>query len=240
MRVLQDRRDLLLAVIALASLVCSIPGWADTAPFQFSSAVPADQSTALLSDVVGFSKLELDQADPQLYSMMGITRDAKTDVHSQLISWVKDRVHIIVEESFDVNSSIVKIKPLVYPNSNLVAPAFSLRDSGAEVLMSNLGGEIYAFGKDNKVLLGVKIQGLGTVTLNSPRVGILQIGSGMFSQFQPDPTNGLTNAYGEISRLSVLFHEARHSDGNGASLSFSHSLCPAGHAYRRFQLVMTA
>jgi hypothetical protein len=76
------------------------------------------------------------------------------------------------------------------------------------------------------------IPGLGKVMINSPRTGIVNIDFTFFT----DP-----NYYGHkvlqdslalrIFRLSVLFHEARHSDGHGESLSFPHSVCPKGHHF---------
>jgi hypothetical protein len=59
----------------------------------------------------------------------------------------------------------------------------------------------------------------------------LQIGAGLFASelaINRIDENAVANS---IMRLSFIFHEARHSDGNGPSLGFTHSLCPKGHDY---------
>jgi hypothetical protein len=69
------------------------------------------------------------------------------------------------------------------------------------------------------------------VPIDSPRVGIIQVGEGLFLErfrIQPKQIEAPANS---IARLGSLFHEARHSDGNGASLGFGHAVCPAGHPY---------
>ncbi len=66
------------------------------------------------------------------------------------------------------------------------------------------------------------------VPILSPRVGLMRIGPALFDpDFQVNHVNlrALSNS---LQRLEVLFHEARHSDGNQASgsLGFSHIICP--------------
>ena len=34
-----------------------------------------------------------------------------------------------------------------------------------------------------------------------------------------------------VTTQEAMFHEARHSDGNRASLTFRHTYCPVGHDY---------
>lgn len=105
------------------------------------------------------------------------------------------------------------------------------KDSGVMTVMSNLGAGIYNLGKDNRVLVGLNIgpsvREKEIVPVLSPRVGIIQIGKGLFHPnltITPDQPNNLANA---INRLGTLFHEARHSDGNGKSLIFGHAVCPS-------------
>lgn len=61
--------------------------------------------------------------------------------------------------------------------------------------------------------------------------GIIQIYPHFFIsskiRVHPDETHTLNR----IVRLSFLIHEAGHSDGNGESMGFFHSLCPPGHQY---------
>ncbi len=104
------------------------------------------------------------------------------------------------------------------------------------MVMANIGAAVYMIGKKSKSLLGVKLsRGLlkkpEKIVVKSPRVGIIQIGEGLFHKgFNPNKTDD--NAYANsLSRLGTFFHEARHSDGNGQSLAFSHVICPKDHPY---------
>jgi hypothetical protein len=110
-----------------------------------------------------------------------------------------------------------------------VVPTTPTFESGtAQVVMSNVGTSIYAYGKQKHQLINVEIPGVGTVSMTSPRTGILEIGPGLF----PDLGDmKLQNIALDIYRLGSLFHEARHSDGHGHTLGFMHSTCPAGHDF---------
>ena len=104
------------------------------------------------------------------------------------------------------------------------------------VVMSNIGAGLYFGGKDQGIVYSLKIsRGLIKsplkAVIESPRVGIIQIGEGLFLDglsVTPSKPNAIANS---LKRLSTFFHEARHSDGNGVSLAFAHSVCPAGHNY---------
>jgi hypothetical protein len=104
------------------------------------------------------------------------------------------------------------------------------------VVMSNIGAALYLNGKQEGKVYGLKVsKGFlhksEKVAVESPRAGIIQIGEGLFSPelaVNRKDDNALANT---ISRLATFFHEARHSDGNGKSLSFSHAVCPEGHDY---------
>ncbi len=100
-------------------------------------------------------------------------------------------------------------------------------DSGAVTVMSNFGSALYFTGKINGLLVGIKIPGAGEARVVSPRAGIIKIGAGLFKALVDAKDS--TGVGDSMSRLSTFFHEARHSDGNGASLSFLHAVCPKGH-----------
>jgi hypothetical protein len=91
---------------------------------------------------------------------------------------------------------------------------------------------MYLGGKMQNAVFALKIPGQGEVAITSPRAGIFQVGAGLFQPLLKKSggtsIDGLANS---LSRLSVYFHEARHSDGNGSSLLFAHAVCPEGSAY---------
>lgn len=101
-------------------------------------------------------------------------------------------------------------------------------DDAPKIVMSNLGSAVYMMGKMSKVLLGIKVDD-EKIYAKSPRVGIIQVGEGLFFKdfmLNKDNVNAPANS---ISRLGTFFHEARHSDGTGISTTFAHDICPEGH-----------
>lgn len=108
----------------------------------------------------------------------------------------------------------------------------SKRSGSPTIVMLNAGTMLYDQGRANRVLVGLKIDGGPTIAIKSPRVGLLQVGEGLFMRLSKDyTTDDLGNFVHSIYRLGTLFHEARHSDGNGAQLGMLHAICPAGHDY---------
>lgn len=109
-------------------------------------------------------------------------------------------------------------------------------------LMTNLGAMIYWYGKKASVgsddgagrFFAARFSNhLPELEIVSPRVGLVRIGA-EFSAPQSELHTGQENSNPSIDdaiRLSILFHEARHSDGHGRSLGFMHSPCPKGHDY---------
>ena len=68
----------------------------------------------------------------------------------------------------------------------------------------------------------------GLLPLTTPRVGIILVMENFFSyRTFPDPTTAYSVANG-ILRISILVHEARHSDGRGDNATFSHVSCSDG------------
>lgn len=168
-------------------------------------------------------------------------------------SWLEKRVKYVIEENA---LSVLKllIKKTVYveregvnfPNADILpytldpknkAPSlYSAEEGEGVVVMSNIGAGLYMGGKNENKVYGMKIsRGLLKkgikVAVESPRAGIIQIGEGLFMKeitVNNDNPDSIANS---INRLGTFFHEARHSDGNGSSLSFAHSPCPTGHDY---------
>ena len=108
--------------------------------------------------------------------------------------------------------------------------------SNIVTVMMNLGASLYLTGKNPKDTGSTgstqRVEYSLTVNdsaylINTPRVGIIQIGKGLFtaSLIKSSPTDSMANAF---IRLAVFFHEARHSDGNGDNAGFPHALCTSG------------
>ena len=134
------------------------------------------------------------------------------------------------------NSDVIPYSMENYIQKNFVELSSGLNAETSFTVMSNIGSALYMGGKKERQVYGMKIsRGLlksaEKVNITSPRAGIIQIGEGLFA---PDLTVNSENPdalANSIFRLGTFFHEARHSDGNGKSLGFTHTNCPVGHDY---------
>jgi hypothetical protein len=172
--------------------------------------------------------------------------------------WLNERVHYIVQENIlsSFNQNIFKTifteqQNVDYPNANiipysqnsvshqnesLITSASTDSHNGSVTLMSNLGTTIYLTGKSERQLYTMRIsKGFlkkpEEVRIISPRVGIVSLGEGLFDPEIMVNSKGPLDLANSVLRLGTLFHEARHSDGNGQSLGFVHSICPVNHDY---------
>jgi hypothetical protein len=171
--------------------------------------------------------------------------------------WLNERVNYVIEEkAFSLFNLLFKKVVYVernnasYPFADLIPYSMGTSfqknlndqqldheaDKGGFTVMSNIGAALYLSGKSEQKVYGLKVSNgflrpMTRVQINSPRSGIIQIGEGLFA---PELTinrgdeNALANS---IFRLGTFFHEARHSDGHGTSLGFTHAICPEGHDY---------
>jgi hypothetical protein len=111
---------------------------------------------------------------------------------------------------------------------NLKSAATPLRSSlGENILGVNLS-YLYAMGKSRGKAFSLNWDNGEKIDFSSPRVGMIQVGKGIF----PDDANVASvskKLFNRFFRLSVLLHEARHSDGKDENTGFGHILCPVDH-----------
>jgi hypothetical protein len=217
----------------------------------FSKAVPKAHKLQILKDleILKSLNLEEDESSAQTKHLLGLDN---LSVHT-MEDWLSERVKVIIDEkafsflNFSFNKSIsIERENVNYPNllqgQKEIEKEKSLEaseeDEEAYTVMTNIGSGLYLTGKKEKRLYRMKVStGIfksQTITIDSPRVGIIQIGQGLFdSRFNINNSNpnAISNS---LHRLGVLFHEARHSDGNGESLAFAHVICPKGHDYEGY------
>ncbi|WPU64759.1 hypothetical protein [Peredibacter starrii] len=158
-------------------------------------------------------------------------------------NWLLNRVRYIVGQSYELKEENIEIsirRALFFKFPETPMPeGFELLsrvndegedDGGVKTVMTNIGGALYLVGKKAKVPFGLKLDN-ETVYVTSARTGVLQVGEGLFlKRFMINKDNEKASS-NSISRLGTLFHEARHSDGNGKSTGFLHKVCPDGHPY---------
>jgi len=214
------------------------------------SGIPADQNRKLNSDQSQLQHLTFQDSESNRSTAKLLGLKAPTLSSKSLANWLDERVALIVSEKLDLDRAIIAAKGVaIYPEAGVFPdrePAVpkptpsptpvgsSQQASHPVVVMSNVGAAIYTFGKQKMRLLGLRTEDGVAHLLKSPHRGVIQIGEGLFldrllvNKENPDATSN------KLKRLAVFFHEARHSDGHGKSLAFSHANCPVGHAYQGY------
>ena len=192
-------------------------------------------------DLDVLNNINFQTAHPKTLQIMELTNL----VSSSASKWLNERVKYIVEEEalsteklFSRKTLYIEETNVSYPNINSIinSTLSTSKTTDSYVLMSNLGAAIYLKGKSLNTLYSLKISNGNfkskiKVKIDSPRSGVIQIGEGFFQRgltINNENENAISNS---INRLATIFHEARHSDGNGPSLAFAHSICPNGHDY---------
>ena len=201
-----------------------------------ASGIAEGAQILLERDFAAIEKLEFAQPDPELLRVLGI-REASS---VELTRWMSERMGYIV--SADEELTPVYGGAAVYPypdqlpedggSAGLAMPG--THGANGNVIMSNDGVDLYAAAKKRARRVSVVLPGAGALEIGSPRVGLFRIGPALFDpnyyykrdHFVIAPDSRLAS----LKRITTLFHEARHSDGHGRSLGFSHGLCPRGHA----------
>ncbi|MBC7690280.1 MAG: hypothetical protein H7222_00795 [Methylotenera sp.] len=218
--------------------------WASSSPFRFDASVPEEQKNQLSTDLerlrdVSLAELGLKLPDGKdllqdTVRMMGL---GNLSSH-ELLQWISDRVQYLVGESFTLTAKNLYApsqRGFVFENRSEMPTIETVASSGTPaptapgtVVMSNLGPAVYYAGKQQDMLMGLKVAGK-KVPVTSPRSGILRVGPGLFMlKYMPNQTDA-SAVSNSIHRLGILFHEARHSDGHGKSLGFFHAICPSGN-----------
>lgn len=142
-----------------------------------------------------------------------------------LSKWITTRVNYIVEEDFNKNDEDIFVK-----EEKLNQEQFNYSKSA--VFMTNYGAAVFAAAQKAKVQTGLYFinqeNQRSEILIHSPRVGLLKVGPALFNEeyLISEEKNSFIDS---LNRLSIIAHEARHSDGNGSSLGFKHTKCPAGH-----------
>jgi hypothetical protein len=242
-------------------LVTSAAGIALGAPLdlRYSSQLPAEQRQLLEQDVAFFRGFPWkDNAEKSMSKVMGLRGVSP----QSLEGWLAQRVRYIFDSSFklefkDENFSILRenvdfevtswpwipgILPLPSETSNGLQSSGKAEKKGENTedpvvltTMSNIGSVIFFYGSMRQALLGLPIPGVGVVPISSGRVGVLQVGAGLFKTLSGTfgESNPLSTPFYRLRRIRALFHEARHSDGNsmGDSRGFMHETCPKDHDY---------
>ena len=221
---------IVLTLSALSLMGCnknSTSGFSTKIGIVLDGSVPEDQRDLIDLDLSNLSRLNLSVSSSDLQVL-----NVNSFSGSDLVGWLTTRVHFIVGEDFDYaeQASIVgtlSYRPQIF-SSTLLDDDF-LAQNSLVTIMVNIGSALYRYGKNNSEVLTLDVGGQ-RIYVRSPRVGVIQSGEGLFSSWSVRGTSSNTLA-NSLIRLSVFFHEARHSDGNGDNVTFPHAMCPDWHDY---------
>lgn len=199
-------------LIVLAVLVCARPSLSHA--FSYASDVPQQQQWIMEGDLRYLERV------PGTLSSPFLVRTLKHDEigSGHLQAWLEGRMKIVTASRFQLKLEVARTN------------ADSAVQGGPRILMTNFGGPIYVAGKARSIFYSVDIPGHGKILVNSPRVGLVRVTEALFQPLFRDSSQIDSSAHA-IFRLHNYFHEARHSDGNGESLTMPHVQCPVGHVY---------
>lgn len=194
------------------------------------SSMPNSQIRTIKDDLKYLYSNPIKNVDPQFKSMASLP---KVD-GAHMYNWVYNRVKYIIGQDYKLyGRNLVKKTGHAFPATPLPPSVVNRSNQYAGIIiMANIGAELYLTGKRDKVLKGIKLD-KKTVFAPSPRVGILQVGEGLFLErllVNKEPHSEAN----KIKRLGTIFHEARHSDGHSEHIGFIHDDCPPGHALSGF------
>lgn len=215
---------------ALLALVSSLSSFAaeEFGGLKFHSTVEESQIRSLKGDLRYLYKNPTHKTDKTFLALTQLNSADGPSMHN----WLLNRVRYIYGEKFkfnleDADTVVGKFPATPLPDLPPSPRKLTNEDSRGVTVMSNLGGPFYVIGKMYKFFIALDFDG-EKVFVTSPRMGILQVGRGLFAKefrFNKD----VDHASNSVSRLATLFHEARHSDGNGKSTLFMHTYCPTDH-----------
>lgn len=196
--------------------------------------VSKEHRTLLNNDIALLNVWPLSTSiEADFYQVTDVTGPVSSGV--DLLKWLSERISIVTGETFDLNKSIYTESakydfqlPGILPDLSARMTRSASAQTKMSVVMANMGPVVYYLGKSQGKLFGVDLAGIGKIPVSTPRVGLLQIGPGLFPALKEGK---LTDLDVSLSRLFTLFHEARHSDGRGAAMGMMHIYCPVGHAY---------
>lgn len=206
---------ILLAVLSLAIVSC---GKVTAHDIPMDDSVPSDQANHLGLDWKLLGNVTMPTPTTEDLYTVGISDFSPTTMKA----WVRARVKFLVGESY-TGSGLTKEPFDSYRTRPQLMSAGQLDAGKLYTLMVNLGSALYLDGKKNSYIYTVPVANQ-SVRVTSPRSGIIQIGEGLFiaNQISTSDVDSTVNA---LLRLAVLFHEARHSDGNGQYAAFPHATC---------------
>lgn len=221
--------------------------------FVFSKSISKNKVNLILDDLEYLKRFDFNNTYPRTYEAFEMNHFDGSSVYN----WINHRVTYFVDDNILSRTNILLFTSLYkdnpntqYPNARVLPYSLNPKSTSSkqsinylfsiifnrdeESVMSNLGASLYLKGKFEQKIYYAKLNPKSfsnklDIAIESPRIGLLKVGKGFFNKTVSINHKRLHLPANRISRLMVLAHEARHSDGNAESLSFAHSRCPIFH-----------
>lgn len=232
-------------LILLSSLLLLRPSVSHGQGPAISTIFEFEESDVIKSDLDFLSTLtELQEENHEAKFVFGVEQFNP----QSLRVWLRERISYLIPKEREGHVSILKVPEdleIPYPNPNIspipTESLYTLMDQFQTIQMENIGAGIYLYGKRKKSLLRLDLshhfpeRKVENLKVLSPRIGLIEINKNILyreshASFSKEKVLDLYPS-SRILRLSHLFHEGRHSDGQGNSLGFFHSRCPSGSDY---------
>jgi hypothetical protein len=222
------------ALLFILTMSCNVLAASEFGGITFDKSVPEEQVRILQDDMRYLYALPVQKGSPDFKIMAGFSGFSGPVYHN----WIINRIRYVIGQEMNpyrefsiVAENYQHENPDEFPNVGFAAGAAATQKQGRKAVLSasNMGVIFYSLGKEGKMLLGVQI-GDNMISISSPRIGILQIGEGLF-QLTSKANSELAAPVNRLIRMATFFHEARHSDGRKKEAGMLHVACPEGHAY---------
>lgn len=208
-----------LTAISLCS--CGLFNKGNFSSIKFDSSVPEDQKELLMGDLEFINNLQFSNVSQDDLNKINIS-ELSSD---SLGRFIVDRVKYIVGQDFDADNQ----KTILAYNFNYspyLFASFSSPFDRVVTVMTNSGSALYLDGKKNNTIYSIVVAE-DNIPITTTRVGIIKIGEGLFNSSRTKNFSEDSVAK-KLIRLGTLFHESRHSDGNGSNAGFPHTKCTSG------------
>ncbi len=193
---------------------------------RFDSSVSAEHQEIIKGDFDALKNTNLTGGTAEYAKLLGV-RDFSG---ASLSYWLGERLKVVVGENYDEDSLIHRVgnqtySPSLMVNSNTLSAD---RDALSQIqtVMFNIGSYYYLKGKGNGDLYSMSAGGIEN-PVYSPRVGIVQIGEGLFDAIRIKSIDEEDDANRD-TRGTVYIHESTHTDGNGDDAAMPHEKCVSG------------
>ncbi len=215
------------------------------ASFELESGFNATQEKTLRADLNALASLNIESTDPWFQKIFG----GSSGRH--VYNYLDERVNYFIPWTSDITGSVW---PAPY-----FPPPTEMRDANGKVIAAlsayNMGADLFFINLkywDDYTTVYLLNSFSRRLKLDSPRVGLVEIGPRYFERLNPaDPNQKIPTS--RIERMALLVHEARHSDCSGGlnrpdidrvrygrpienlQCGYAHVKCPVGHKFENIE-----